>query len=180
MKFTGKLADASIDFVSGKTRLALEINEKDDFSEGFDELKNAENLAIELKPYRPKRSLDANAYAWTLIGKIAAAVGAKKTEIYRRYIKEVGDNFEVVCLLDSAVGRMKEIWCRNGIGWQTETEESKLQGCTNMYLYYGSSTYDSKQMSRLIDLIVYDCKSLGIQTETPDKIAELKALWGSE
>ena len=67
---------------------------------------------------------------------------------------------------------------KNGIGWQTDRFPSKIEGCTNVILYYGSSTYDSAQMSRLLDLIVYDCKIQGIQTDTPEEIAKLKALWG--
>jgi hypothetical protein len=55
---------------------------------------------------------------------------------------------------------------------------SKIEGCTNVILYYGSSTYDSAQMSRLLDLITQDCKLQGIPYETPAEIARLKALWG--
>ena len=55
--------------------------------------------------------------------------------------------------------------------------ESKLPGCTNVILYYGSSTYDSKQMARLIDNIIQDCKAVGIETATPAEIDAMKARW---
>ena len=48
----------------------------------------------------------------------------------------------------------------------------------NVTLYYGSSTYDTKQMSRLIDNIVQDCQAVGIETLTPDKLALLLEEWG--
>lgn len=70
-----------------------------------------------------------------------------------------------------------ELILNNGLGWQTDTIPSKLEGCTNVVLYYGSSTYDTEQMSRLIDIVVQDCKALGIETKTPDEIANMLSLW---
>ena len=64
------------------------------------------------------------------------------------------------------------------LGWLTDAFPSKLPGCTNVILYYGSSCYDTKQMSRLIDLVVEDCKEQGIDTATPAEIALLKEEWG--
>ena len=78
---------------------------------------------------------------------------------------------------NEAVDRLCEGWRRNGIGWQTDTFPSKIDGCTNVILYYGSSVYDTKQMSLLLDNIIQDCTALGIQTETPEMIAKMKSLW---
>ena len=179
MKLSGCITDASIDFVSGKPKLTLQINEKHDFLQGYDDLKDREKLSIEIKPYRARRSLDANAYCWKLIGDIAERLGVTREEVYRHSIKEIGGNCEVVCVKNTAVERLRAGWERHGMGWQTETFPSKIEGCTNVILYYGSSVYDTAQMSRLIDNIVQDCKELGIQTETPAKIAEMKSLWGA-
>ena len=85
---------------------------------------------------------------------------------------------EVVCVLDSAVDRLREGWEKQGLGWQTEVMDSKLPGCKNVILYFGSSTYDTKQMSLLIDHLVQDAQALGIETETPEQIARYKELWG--
>jgi hypothetical protein len=71
-----------------------------------------------------------------------------------------------------------EAWESKGIGWQTDRLQSKLEGCTNVVLYYGSSVYDSKQMSRLIELIVQDCKANGIETLTPHELEMLCEKWG--
>jgi len=46
--------------------------------------------------------------------------------------------------------------------------------------YYGSSQYNTKQMSRLISNTVQDCQAVGINTMTPNEIAEMLSLWGSE
>ena len=177
MKITGNISDIAFDFRTGKPKVTLLINEKQSFLDGVDELKDCEKLTVEIKKYRPRRSLDANAYCWTLIGKLAENQRVPVEEIYRHYIREVGGNSEVVCVKNSAVERLKEGWGKNGIGWVTDTLPSKIEGCTNVILYCGSSCYDSSQMSRLLDLIIQDCKQLGIPTETPDEIARLKALW---
>ena len=59
----------------------------------------------------------------------------------------------------------------------TDVNPSKIEGCKNVTLYYGSSTYDTRQMSRLIDLVVQDCKEQGIETMTPFELDALKERW---
>lgn len=130
-----------------------------------------------VKPYRKKRSLDANAYCFALIDKIAQAMRLTKEEVYREAIRNIGGNSEVVCVQDEAVDRLCQSWSRNGLGWLTETFPSKLDGCTNVRLYFGSSTYDTKQMSVLIDHVIHEAKSLGIETLSPEKLAILKEMW---
>lgn len=133
----------------------------------------------EIKRHREKRSLDANAYLWVLIDKLAQATGIPKTEVYRKAIKEIGGVSDTVCVLRKAADRLCKGWECNGIGWFSERSESRLDGCVNVTLYYGSSSYDTAQMSRLIDYVVQDCKSIGIETLPPEKLAALKEEWGS-
>ena len=132
---------------------------------------------LEIKEHRKKRSLDANAYCWVLLDKLAEKLNIQKVELYRASIREIGGNSEIVCVKDIAVEKFRNGWEHNGLGWCTDTMPSKIEGCTNVILYYGSSTYDTAQMSRLIDNICQDCVANGIQVETPDKIAEMKSLW---
>ena len=178
MRLTGRIVGESIDFKSGKPMLTLEINERSEFESLVDEMRDKDKLSIEVKPFRAKRSLDANAYAWVLMDRLAEKLHKGKTEIYREYIKDIGGVSETVCVKNSAVERLCEGWSKNGIGWQTETFESKISGCTNVVLYYGSSTFTTAQMSALLDLIIQDCHEQGIVTDTPNEIASMKALWG--
>ena len=133
---------------------------------------------VEIKQQRPKRSLDSNGYCWALIDKLAAKLGRTKAEIYREAIRSIGGVSETVCVRDIAVDKLIDGWQHNGLGWFADTMPSKIKGCTNVVLYYGSSTYDSRQMSALIDAIVQDCKAVGIETLTPEKLAALSAAWG--
>lgn len=178
MKISGRIVGANIGFMTNKPQLTLEVNELNDFKQLVDDMNGLEKLSIEIKPFRARRSLDANAYAWVLIDKLAEKLGESKENVYRDYIRLIGGNSEIVCVKNSAVERLCEGWGKNGIGWQTESFPSKLEGCTNVILYYGSSTYDTAQMSRLLDLIIQDCEQCGIPTDTPDEIARLKSLWG--
>ena len=141
-----------------------------------DELKESD-ISIEIKKWRNKRSLDANAYAWVLIDQIAEATQQPKTDVYRAAIREVGGNTTTVCVQDKAVERLRESWHKNGIGWISETMPSKLKDCTCVILYHGSSDYDTKQMSTLINILIQDAKSLGIETLTPADLERMMGTW---
>lgn len=143
-----------------------------DFAETFDELKDSE-ITVEIKKARKKRSLDANAYAWVLIDKIAEKTGIRRKEVYRNAIREIGGVSQPLCMLTEAVDAFCEIWGKYGDGWQTETMPSKIEGCTTVIAFFGSSVFNSKQMSSLIDLLIQDAEQLGIPTITPKEEARL-------
>lgn len=178
MKISGKIVGANIDFRTNKPMLTLQINELNDFKALVDDMNQCEKLSIEIKPFRARRSLDANAYFFVLADKLAAKLNTTKEDIYRNCIKEIGGVSETICAQDKAVDKLKEAWQERGLGWMVDTFPSKIEGCTNVILYYGSSTYDTAQMSRLIDNIVQECKAQGIETATPDELANLLSLWG--
>ena len=149
-----------------------------DFTDRFDELKDGE-VNVEIKKYRKRRSLDANAYAWVLIDKLAARLKRTKEEIYRETIRNIGGVSETVCIQSAGIDRLREVWSAHGTGWQVEKTPSKIPGCVNATLYYGSSVYDTDQMSAMIDSLIQDCQAVGIETMTPNEIEELKSLWAN-
>ena len=133
---------------------------------------------LEVKEYRKKRSLDANAYAWVLIHKLAEAMRTEPVEVYLMNIPRVGYNYTPMCVREQDVDRFKKTWQANGLGWPVmDLGPSQVPGCRNLMAYHGSSTYDTDQMSRLIDNLVQDCKALDIETLSPDKLALLKEEW---
>ena len=132
----------------------------------------------EIKEYKKKRSLDANAYCWVLCKKIADVLRITKEEVYVKAIHEVG-KFEIVPIKDEAVDTFIKAWSLKGIGWICEVlNKSKLDGYTNLIAYYGSSIYDTKEMSVLIDNIVQEAKQLEIETMNPRELEQLKSMWG--
>ena len=133
---------------------------------------------LEVKEYRKKRSLDANAYAWVLIHKLAEAMRLTPEEVYLQQVLNVGNNFTPMCVREQDVDRFRKSWQSNGLGWPVrDLGYSQVPGCRNLMAYHGSSTYDTDQMSRLIDNLVQDCKALDIETLSPDKLALLKEEW---
>lgn len=159
--------------LTGKQRLVLEL--EDDFRQKFAELKG-HDVRIEVKRWRKRRSLDANAYAWVLMDKIAETTGVDKLTIYRQAIKEIGGVSDIIAVTDDAVERFRASWSDKGAGWQTEILDSK-DGYKRIIAYYGSSTYDTKQMSALIDSLVQEAQALGIETLPPAEIARLNSQW---
>ena len=147
-----------------------------DLRETYEALKDSD-VSVEIKKYHAKRSLDSNGYCWVLMDKIAAELRIPKVEVYRSLIREIGGVSEMVCVREDGAEKLVSAWGENGIGWIADTMPSKLQGCLNVILYYGSSTYDTRQMSTLIDAAVELAKSLGIDTATPEEIAKYKNEW---
>jgi hypothetical protein len=178
-ELTGKLAYMVGFTANGKPIITLEMNERTDALKMVDSLHSADVLSIKIGKKQNRRSLDANAYCWVLISKLAEKLNISKTEIYRAAIKEIGGNCDTVCVQDKAVKSLCDGWERNGLGWQTDTFPSKIEGCTNVTLYYGSSTYDSAQMARLINLILEECRQVGIETKSAEEIDSLLGQWGA-
>ena len=88
MECTGKLGGLAIDYVSGRQKIELEVNE--DVRQEYDRLKDKEKLSVKIVQYREKRSLDANAYFHVLVGKIADITGQSNIYMKNRLISEYG------------------------------------------------------------------------------------------
>ena len=131
-----------------------------------------------IKEHREKRSLDANAYAWVLIHKLAKEMRVTPLEVYQQAVLTVGDNYTPMCVREQDKERFIRNWESRGDGWQcVDRGQSSVEGCRTIFAYYGSSVFDTSQMSRLIDSVIQDCQALGIETLPPDKLALLKEEW---
>ena len=134
---------------------------------------------LEVKEHQKKRSLDANAYAWVLIGKLAEAMRITPLEVYRQAILNVGGNYEVIPVKAEAANNFKQVWEARGLGWPCiKMGPSKIDGYTNLRAYYGSSTYSTTQMSQLIENLVQDCRALDIEVKSEEELASLMGAWG--
>lgn len=131
---------------------------------------------FEIKEHKLKRSLNANAYCWVLMNKIADAIKSTKEEVYREYIKNKGI-FRLITMNKDATNTFIKIWQEKGLGWICDISESKYEGMVDVVAYYGTSSYNTKQMANFIDYVVDEAKNLGIETLPPDEIERLKSLW---
>jgi len=145
-----------------------------DFREEYDELKDCD-VNITIKKDRQKRTLNANNYMWVLCDKIASKIDSTPEAVYRHNVEEVGVR-EYIQVTKRAGTLLEKTWCNNGVGWFTKVISQDNESI-NLCLYYGSSSYNTKQMSRLVDAVVQDAKALGITTETPEELARLCNEW---
>ena len=160
--------------LEGKTEYIISASEKP--TEELNDLIGKE-LSVEIKPYKARRSLDANAYCWVLCQKLAEKIGGTKEDIYKEAIRKAGQ-FDFVAVTDSATEQFLKAWQSKGLGWYAEALESKIDGCKKIMVYYGSSVYTSKEMAHLIDYIVSECKDSGIDTATPEELSRMMNEWG--
>lgn len=168
---TGKIKGVSFDYVTGTPLVTLEMNERKTALDMVDTLREYDKLAVKIDRYKAKRSLNANAYAWLLIGKIGDATRASKEEVYLRMLKDYGQSDLVSVLSHIPVGYY--------FRYYEEAGESTLNGklFKHYRVYKGSSEFDTREMSIFIDGIVSEAKNLGIETMTPNEIAKMKDLW---
>lgn len=178
MQGTGIIEDISIDYKTYKPKITLILNERESIN-NIEKLKG-DKLCVEIKKYRNKRSLDANSYCWVLCDKIAKELckdgtTTTKEDIYKNEILQIG-TFEPFIVQERTFENFKRIWEKQGLGFLVQ-EVSKKDKCIKVNCYYGSSTYDSKEMSLLIQSIVELAKTLDVETKSKAEIESMLKEW---
>lgn len=175
---TGIITDIGIDYKTRKSKISLLLDTKE--INIIEELKNENKLNVEIKKWRKKRSLDSNAYCWALCDLIAkkltvpGAVITKET-VYKDAIVHIG-TFESMIIEEKAYENWKRVWNSQGLGFIVE-EVCRKDKCVKMHCYYGSSTYDSKEMWLLIQLLIETAKAQGIETKPKEEIESMMKEW---
>lgn len=174
MEFTGQIVNISNNIMTDELQITFSANEKSVVLPEYEKLKDCKKLRIRAVQYREKRSLDANAYLWVLLQKLAENLKSDKWGLYLQMLKRYGQ-FTYIVVKPNAVEAVKKQWreCE-------EIGEIDVNGTTavQMLCYYGSSTYDTKQMATLIDGVVSECEELGIETLPPAELQKIKEQWG--
>lgn len=177
MNSIGTLQDISIDYKTNKPKITILLERRESIF-SLEEIKDSK-LSIEIKKYRKSRSIDANKYFWKLLQEVCDYKDIDTIEDYKRRVKELGI-FKQFKIMTQDVKTFEKIWTDRGIAWFCETADTTYIGDTELKIinaYYGSSSYNTKQMSRLIDNLVQDCKAVGIETKTPAEIKSLLDSW---
>ena len=188
-KFTGKLKPPVVDFLTGKISAVIEINEN--FRQAYEDLKDCEKISVEIKRYRRKRSLDANAYHWVLVGKLAKVLCMSNAEVHNMALRGYGqpEIYEgkgvYMTIPDTDDARHK---VDNAMDYHLSPTSQVREGNDGvMYRTYkllrGSHTYSTEEMARLIDGMITMCKEAGIpdaEIATPDEKRLLKERYGVE
>lgn len=129
------------------------------------------DLEISIKQYRKKRSLDANACLWACIGDIAAEIGSDNWSVYLYMLERYGV-FTHIMVKPDAVDAVRRQWRETKVVGEIYHDGERL---VQMLCYYGSSTYDSKEFSRLLDGVISDMKELELDTPLDEDIRAMIA-----
>jgi hypothetical protein len=174
MECTGKIQNVSKDWLTGQFQITFTVNEPSAINE-IDKIKDCDKLSIRAVKHRERRSLDANAYMWVLLQKIAQVLHQDKWNIYLEMLGRYGV-FTHIIVKPNVADKVKEEWRT-----VKELGEVNVNGTTGIQLqcYFGSSTYNTKEMSVLIDGVVSEARELGIETLPVEELQRLKEMWGN-
>lgn len=176
MQCRGKITQISRDILTRRLLVTMVLTDVSE--QAVQTISAFDDLSVEMKKYRAKRSLDANAYFHVLVGKIADTLTISKAKAKNMLICRYG---QPQLLPDGSIMIYKTnapeefMWEQEAVHAIPVRYEDKA---TFYKIYRGSHTYDTKEMSLLIDGTVADAKELGIETMTPAELAEMKARWG--
>lgn len=174
----GRIIDYSVG-MNRKQRIILEIDS--DFREGFEKLKT-EELEIQIRKWRNKRSNDANAYFHVLVNEIALATGDADADVKRRLVVDYGTvardtegmvvGFKLPVNVDVDAIYPYTKWIKD------VTENGKKFSC--YIVYKRSSEMDTKEMAHLIEGTIREAQLLNIDTDTPTKAEWWKQIKGEK
>lgn len=173
MKFKGRYARAlqgdlgsyEVTFTTSDKTAVLKLKAQD----------KAKELSIEVKQHRETRSLDANAYFHVLVSKIAEQDYQSIDDVKRQIVCDYGAVAFIARI--PADANLDDIYKYSRlIG---ESKGTKIP-CNDWYIFKPTHTLDSKEMARLIEGAVQEAQQLGIETRTPQELAELVSLWGTQ
>ena len=175
MEVTGSIKAINTDFITNDLSITLNINEKQTLINEYEKLKGFEKLSIKIVKYKKKRSLDSNSYMWILLQKMACILHTTKDDLYLEILGRYGV-FTHIIVKPNVVDRVKSEWKT-----VRDLGEVTVNGIIGVQLqcYFGSSTYDTKEMGHLIDGVVSECKELEIEVLTPIELERMKSQWGA-
>ena len=148
-------------------------------------MQQPEGKTYELKEHKEKRSLNANAYFWVLVGKIAKATHSTNQTIHNALLRDYGQIdiqdgvAQWVVLPETYKLTESDYLLATPNKVKMQSKKGEVQGIVYIRLR-GSHTYNTEEMSRLIDGTVMEAKELGIETLTPFQLEEMKQKWGSQ
>lgn len=166
MKTRGKLTGIQVPFRSQKPVISFEVSADPADVEQFYNM----DLDISFAKHRESRSKDANACLWACLGEIAAALSADSWMVYLYMLERYG-KFTYILVRPEAVEAVSKMWRETKVVGERD-------GMVQMLCFFGSSTYDSKEFSRLLDGVISEMKEMGLPTPPSEEmracIAELE------
>lgn len=145
------------------------------FGQKLNDLKG-EEVDIDAKKHRERRSLNANAMLWSCIGTLAKTLDSDKDSVYYEMLKKYG-KFTYVCIPPGAKESLKAQWkeCEY-IGDIT----IKGKPASQFLCYFGSSTYNSQEFAKLLDGVISEMHEMGLETPSEKEERAMLDKWAKE
>ncbi len=166
----GELLSVDYDFRAGNYSFTISCPKSEiDYLEGL----KGKEVSVDIKEWKKKRSLNANALFWKCVGELAEELRTDKWKIYLSMLKRYGQ-FTYICVKPSAVEAVKKQWRET-----EELGEININGkkAVQLLCYFGSSTYDSKEFSVLLDGTISEMKEIGIPYPGSEEIERALKMW---
>ena len=163
MEIKGYISRISHDCQSKRYILTVETEAR---AEEVGELISEKPYRITLKKWSERRSLDANAYLWVLVTKMADVIGTSKDELYEQLLDRYGLVDEDVVITVKASVDMSKIEGH----WHLLKSDGKWSGYIRIK---GTSEYTRAEMARFLDMVVDEAKELGVETLPPEELERM-------
>ena len=136
-----------------------------------DAVKKGKTYSVEIKEYRKKRSIDQNSLYWSVLTQFARAMHMSNLEAHNRMlrdygqIKRFGDKIAYVVLPDTDEVERQTLEAETEHLKPTSQVKIGKDGMTyrTYIMLKGSSSYDTAEMTRLIDGLIRECEYVGLE-----------------
>ena len=173
MEFRGKIKEVTKDILTGRLNITFESASDTSILNEMNALKEMDALSIKVAKWRQKRSRDANALLWVCLDKMACVLRTDKWSVYLMMLKRYG-KFTYIVVKENAVDAMKLQWRECEVVGDYEVNGQKA---VQMLCYFGSSTYDTTEFSRLLDGVISEMKEMGLPTPTSEEMKQSLEAW---
>ncbi len=175
MEFTGQIQNVSRDWQSGQYQITFTVNEAGAINE-VNNIKDCEKLCIRAVKFRNKRSLDANGLLWVCLGQIAEVLRTDKWNVYLQMLKRYG-KYTYICVKPNVVDAVKAQWRECEVVGETTINGKEA---VQMLCYFGSSTYNTKEFSVLLEGVISEMREMGLQTPASQEMERALKQWEKE
>jgi hypothetical protein len=161
--------------VDGSVELLLTVQGDKGYLSELVKRVNEKPHTVEIEPLKRKRSLDANAYLWVLMGKMAEVLKTSKDEVYLEMLDRYGI-FTHIVVKPNMVEKVKAEW-----KIVRELGEVTINGKVGIQLqcYFGSSTYNQKEFAHLLDGTISEAKEIGVDTASQAETERMIREWAN-
>ncbi len=179
MEFTGKLVGITKDWQTGQFQITFTVNEHSAIS-AVNNLQSCEKLVVKANKYTEKKEYDirsdrANRLLWACLSDIAKSMNppADKWDIYLLMLKRYG-KFTYICVKPNVVDAVKAQWRECEVIGEVNINGQKA---VQMLCYFGSSTYDTKEFSRLLEGVISEMQEMGLETPASAEMQRVLEQW---